>query len=114
MKQNHNSFKMLLSSLCIVVFLFLAVASVDEKRGGSNGYTPSRIEENPETDFSSDISEDEREEEVEYVSQTDEDEEEQNVGQTVDDEEEYVGQTVDDEDPEPSGSALQEQSDIIN
>jgi hypothetical protein len=95
--------------------LFLAVASTDEKRGGSNGdtptfieedpdtdeYTPTFIEEDPEIDFSSDVSEDEREEEVEFVSQTD-------------DEEEYVGQTVDDEESEPSNSAVQEQHGTMN
>lgn len=105
MKQNHNYLKMLLSGLCFVIFLFLAVASVDEKSGGSggsDGYTPTRIEENPETDFSSDISEDEREDEEEYVSQTD------------DDEEEFVSQTVDEDESEPSGSAVQEFPDTIS
>jgi len=101
MKQNHNYLKLLFSGLCFVIFLFLAIASADEKKGGSDEYTPTRIEENPETDFSSDISEDEREEEEEYVSQTD------------DEEEEYVSQTVE-EKPELSNSTEREQPDTIN
>lgn len=94
MKQNHNYLKMLFSGLCFVIFLFLAVASADEKSGGSggsDGYTPTRIEENPETDFSSDVSEDKREEEEEYVSETE-----------------------DEVEPEPSDSAEQERPDTIN
>lgn len=76
MKQNSKYFKLLLSGLCFAFFIFLAVASGEGNGGGGGGYTPTRIEENPEKDFSTDISEDEREEEEVYVSHTEEDFEE--------------------------------------
>lgn len=78
MNKNLKCFKLLFSGLCFVLFVFLAVASGEESSssssgGGSDSYTPTRIEENPEIDFSSDISEDQREDEEEYISSTDED-----------------------------------------
>lgn len=72
MNKNLKFFKVLLSGFSFALFVFLAVASGEENSGGSSGYTPTRIEENPETDFSSDITEDEREEEEEYISDSEE------------------------------------------
>ena len=62
MKKKSVVIKLVLSALCVVFFLFLALAS-GEGGNSSSPSTPTIIKENPEHDYASDITEDEREEE---------------------------------------------------
>ncbi len=76
MKTKCNFIRIVLSGLCLAVFIIFAAASGESSSGsGSSGdVTPLRIDENPESDYVSDIEEDERESEEVYQSSIDEEE----------------------------------------
>lgn len=78
MKKNSNVIKLILSALCVAFFLFLALAS-GEGGNSSSPSTPTIIKENPEKDYVSDMTEDEREEEEEYESSASEDNDENTI-----------------------------------
>ena len=78
MKKSSNIIKLALSALCVVFFLFLALAS-GEGGNSSSPSTPTIIKENPEKDYVSDMTEDEREEEEEYESSASEDNDESTI-----------------------------------
>ena len=65
-------------SILRVFFLFLALAS-GEGGNSSSPSTPTIIKENPEQDYASDMTEDEREEEEEYESSASEDNDESTI-----------------------------------
>ena len=79
MKKKSVVIKLVLSALCVVFFLFLALAS-GEGGNSSSPSTPTIIKDNPEQDYVSDMTEDEREEEEEeYESSASEDNDESTI-----------------------------------
>jgi hypothetical protein len=75
MKKSSNIIKLALSAFCVAFFIFLALAS-GEGGNSSSPSTPTIINDNPEQDYVSDMTEDEREEEEEYESSSFEDDDE--------------------------------------
>ena len=78
MKKSSNIIKLALSAFCVAFFIFLALAS-GEGGNSSSPSTPTIIKENPEQDFVSDMTEDEREEEEVYESSASEDNNESTI-----------------------------------
>ena len=74
MKKYSDLVRFCLSALCVVLFVFIAAAS-DEGNSSGGGYTPTQVEEKTETDYSYDLSEEDREaDDEEYKSDTDDEE----------------------------------------
>ena len=71
MKRKTDFTKIVLSALCVLFFIFIAIASNNDSSGSVS--TPTEIRENPEKDYISDATEDELEPEEIYESSAEED-----------------------------------------
>jgi hypothetical protein len=78
MKKSSNVIKLVLSAICVVIYLFLALAS-GEGGNSSSPSTPTIIKENPDQDYVSDMAEEEREAEEEYESSVSENNDESTI-----------------------------------